>query len=118
MSATVRRLADANARLRVSAAPDEVSASTPASATRVGLRADGRLGVHYMLNLAAGEDAADKAALIALEQTVELPRSLLTAELAERFAGRVEAVQQTGRGAHGWCCRTVWTPLARTCRSA
>ncbi len=96
MSATVRRLADANARLRVSTALNEVSASTPASAAQVGLRADGRLGVHYMLNLAAGEDAADKAALIALEQTVELPRVLLTAELAERFAGRVEAVQLTG----------------------
>ncbi|MFP5465617.1 MAG: RuBisCO large subunit C-terminal-like domain-containing protein [Gammaproteobacteria bacterium] len=96
MSATVRRLADANARLRVSTALNEVSASTPASAAQVGLRADGRLGVHYMLNLAAGEDAADKAALIALEQTVELPAALLDPALAARMAGRVETVQPLG----------------------
>ncbi|MBC7162475.1 MAG: ribulose 1,5-bisphosphate carboxylase [Immundisolibacter sp.] len=103
MSATVRRLADTNARLRAGAAQDEVLASAPASATQAGLRADGRLGVRYALNLAAGADAAGKAALIALEQTVELPRSLLTAELAERLAGRVEAVQQTGpRRAQAW----------------
>ena len=94
MSATVRRLVDANARPRVSAAPDAVSAA--ASAPQAGLRADGRLGVHYALHLAAGEDAAHQAAAIALEQTVELPRSLLTVALAERMAGRVEAVRQTG----------------------
>lgn len=60
------------------------------------LRVDGRLGVRYALSLASGEDAARKAGLIALEQTVELPRALLTSALAERMAGRVEAVQQTG----------------------
>jgi ribulose-bisphosphate carboxylase large chain len=64
--------------------------------THPGLRSDGRLGVRYALSLAPGENAAHKAGLIALEQTVELPRALLTSVLAERMAGRVEAVQQTG----------------------
>ena len=77
-----------------------VGARTPAFApdaqAQPGLRADGRLGVHYALALARGEDAALKAALIGLEQTVELPRALLEADLAERMAGRVEDVRQTG----------------------
>ena len=66
-----------------------VGARTPALApdaeAQPGLRADGRLGVHYALALARGEDAALKAALIGLEQTVELPRALLEADLAERM---------------------------------
>ena len=64
--------------------------------TAAGLRSDGRLGVRYALTLAAGEDAARKAVLIGLEQTVELPLALLDPALAERMAGRVEAVRQTG----------------------
>lgn len=67
-----------------------------AAGTQPGLRVDGRLGVRYALSLAPGVDAAHKASLIALEQTVELPRALLTSALAERMAGRVEAVRQTG----------------------
>ncbi len=71
-------------------------ASAPAAEAQPGLRADGRLGVHYALTLARDEAAALKAALIGLEQTVELPRALLEADLAERMTGRVEEVRQTG----------------------
>ena len=77
-------------------APTAGPAPVQDSATCSGVRADGRLGVHYALTLARGEDAAHKAELIGLEQTVELPAALLDAELAGRMTGRVEDVRQTG----------------------
>ena len=78
------------------AAAARASAPTPEASASTGVREDGRLGVHYVLTLARGEDAAHKAALIGLEQTVELPRALLTADLADRMAGRVEDVRLSG----------------------
>ncbi len=78
------------------AAAARASAPTPEASASTGVREDGRLGVHYVLTLARGEDAAHKAALIGLEQTVELPRALLTADLADRIAGRVEDVRLSG----------------------
>ena len=71
-------------------------ASVRNAAAYPGVRADGRLGVHYALTLAQGEQAAVKARLIGLEQTVELPGALLDAGVAERMTGRVEDVCQTG----------------------
>lgn len=61
-----------------------------------GVRADGRLGVRYVLALGRNEDPARKAALIGLEQTVELSRDLVAPELLERMAGRVEQVSHSG----------------------
>ena len=92
MSATPSRPAD------VAVCPPVRTAATPRPAGEAspGVRADGRLGVRYALNLAPGEDAAGKAELIAFEQTVELPRALLEPALAQRMAGRVEAVQPIG----------------------
>ena len=68
----------------------------PPSAPTPGMRADDRLGVHYALTLARGERAADKAAQIAFEQTVELPPALVPPALAERMAGRIEALHERG----------------------
>ena len=96
MSANLSRRAVAVARPLGCEVPQVASTDAQDAVTQPGLRADGRLGVRYALNLAPGEDAARKAGLIALEQTVELPRALLTPALAERMSGRVEAVQQTG----------------------
>lgn len=96
MSANLSRRADAVACAIASDLPDAATQQTEAGAASPGLRADGRLGVRYALSLAPGEDAAHKAGLIALEQTVELPRVLLPAALAERMAGHIEAVRQTG----------------------
>lgn len=92
MSANPSRPAD------VAVCPPVRTAATPRPAGEAspGVRADGRLGVRYALNLAPGEDAAGKAELIAFEQTVELPRALLEPALAQRMAGRVEAVQPIG----------------------
>ena len=92
MSATPSRPAD------VAVCPPVRTAATPRPAGEAspGVRADGRLGVRYALNLAPGEDAAGKAELIAFEQTVELPRALLEPALAQRMAGRVEAVHPIG----------------------
>ena len=92
MSANPSRPAD------VDVCPPVRTAATPRPAgdASPGVRADGRLGVRYALNLAPGEDAAGKAELIAFEQTVELPRALLEPALAQRMAGRVEAVQPIG----------------------
>ena len=92
MSATPSRPAD------VAVCPPVRTAATPRPAGEAspGVRADGRLGVRYALNLAPGEDAAGKAELIAFEQTVELPRALLEPALAQRMAGWVEAVQPIG----------------------
>lgn len=77
-------------------APVPGQASPPDAGAAPGVRADGRLGVQYALSLARDEDAAHKAALIGLEQTVELPAALLDAGLAERMTGRVEDIRQTG----------------------
>jgi len=96
MSANLSRRAVAAARPLGCEVPQAASTDAQDAVTQPGLRADGRLGVRYALSLAPGEDAARKAGLIALEQTVELPRALLTPALAERMSGRVEAVQQTG----------------------
>lgn len=85
---------------RATAAVDAcVPVSDPPAPAEPGVRADGRLGVHYALTLARGEDAAHKATLIGLEQTVELPQALLDPHLAARMAGRVEEVRQTGQRA-------------------
>ncbi|MDD3651082.1 RuBisCO large subunit C-terminal-like domain-containing protein [Immundisolibacter sp.] len=92
MSAIPSRRVDSAARSRPQADPGSAHAAT----TAADLRGDGRLGVRYALTLAVGEDAARKAALIGLEQTVELPQALLDPALAERMAGRVETVRQTG----------------------
>jgi ribulose-bisphosphate carboxylase large chain len=56
------------------------------------------LRVWYDLTVAAGEDPAQKALDLALEQTVELPADLVAAEVLERAAGRVEEVAEGGPG--------------------
>ena len=96
MSANFSQRAVAAVRPLVCASPDVAPTPVQGTGSQPGLRADGRLGVRYVLSLAPGDDAARKAGLIALEQTVELPRALLTAALAERMSGRVETVQRTG----------------------
>jgi ribulose-bisphosphate carboxylase large chain len=92
MSAIPSRRSDAAPRPRPQAEPGGARTAI----TAAGLRSDDRLGVRYALTLAAGEDAARKAMLIGLEQTVELPLALLDPALAERMAGRVEAVRPSG----------------------
>jgi ribulose-bisphosphate carboxylase large chain len=82
-------------RIDASVDPCASPASSTASAAAPGVRTDGRLGVHYVLRLAAGEDAARKALAIGLEQTVELPQALVSGTPLERLAGRVERVQPT-----------------------
>lgn len=54
--------------------------------------------VTYLLTCGPNEDAATKAADLALEQTVELPRTCLTPEVAREVAGSVEAVEPLGDG--------------------
>lgn len=55
---------------------------------------DDALLVHYRLTLAAGEDAADKARGIALEQTAELPARCVPEALLESHVGQLVALQQ------------------------
>lgn len=96
MSANPSRPANVTVCPPVCTVPDRAATPMQAGEASPGVRADGRLGVRYALSLAPGEDAAGKAELIAFEQTVELPRALLVPALAQRMAGQVEAVQQTG----------------------
>ncbi len=96
MSANPSRRADVAACAAARVLPHDTAQEAESGALLPGVRADGRLGVRYALTLGRGEDAARAAGLIALEQTVELPRALLTSALAERMAGRVEDVRQTG----------------------
>ncbi|MCK8516043.1 RuBisCO large subunit C-terminal-like domain-containing protein [Methylonatrum kenyense] len=61
---------------------------------------DNALRVHYRLTLAAGENGADKARGIALEQTAELPARCIPEPLLERHVGQVVDLRQTGE--HTW----------------
>lgn len=54
--------------------------------------------VTYVLTCGPDEDAAAKAADLALEQTVELPLPCLTPTVAREVAGSVEAVEPLGDG--------------------
>ncbi|MDN5849296.1 MAG: RuBisCO large subunit C-terminal-like domain-containing protein [Nitrococcus sp.] len=56
-----------------------------------------RLEVVYRLTLARGESAQSKAHDIALEQTAELPRELVSDSVMQRMVGCVESVTPAGR---------------------
>ncbi len=53
--------------------------------------------VVYRLTLSQGESAEGKARDIALEQTAELPRELVSNDVMERMVGRVESITTAGR---------------------
>jgi ribulose-bisphosphate carboxylase large chain len=55
-----------------------------------------RFRVTYELTCDAGETPAEKARLLAYEQTVELPAFCVDAALTERIVGRVERVDEAG----------------------
>ncbi|KAB7627648.1 RuBisCO large subunit C-terminal-like domain-containing protein [Alkalilimnicola sp. S0819] len=60
-----------------------------------------RLRVHYHLQCAPGEAAEEKARGIALEQTVELPDRVLSADVRQRMVGRIEELRALPEGGHG-----------------
>jgi ribulose-bisphosphate carboxylase large chain len=60
-----------------------------------------RFRVTYVLTCGADEDAAAKAADLALEQTVELPGSCLPPAVARDVVGSVETVEPLGDGRWG-----------------
>jgi ribulose-bisphosphate carboxylase large chain len=55
-----------------------------------------RFSITYELTCERGEDPADKARDIALEQTVELPDGAFPGEIEERIVGKVESLDEIG----------------------
>lgn len=52
-----------------------------------------RIGVHYLLRLAAGESAEEKAGRIAFEQTLEMAPGSVDPKFEAQVRGRVEAIE-------------------------
>lgn len=55
-----------------------------------------RFRIEYLVTTFAGESIKEKALGIALEQSVELPSSVLNSWIKENTAGKVESIQQSG----------------------